>query len=70
MSVNCVWEEDHDYFRVLGLEDMRQNNVFISLPVARPRYFTGSHKPIIKNNRIVVAQRNVFSNMTYFVFYI
>lgn len=63
VSANNVWEEAHEYSRVFGLEDKKQNNFFLSLPVARPRYFTGSNKPIVKNNRIVVAQRNVFSNL-------
>ena len=63
VSANKVWEEAHEHSQVFGLEDTKQNNFFLSLPVVRPRYFTGSHKPIIKNYSIVVAQRNVFSNL-------
>lgn len=33
MSANNVWEEVHEYSRVFGLEDKKQNNFFLSLPV-------------------------------------
>lgn len=55
-------EEVHKYLHLFGLKDMKQSNLSLPLPVARPSYFTRSHKPIIKSNRTVFAQRNAFSN--------